>query len=955
MAAEVAAHLPSWFHGRLSRGEADELLDKYGCADGLFLVRESARDNGFVLSMCHQKEKGHFQISCEQLNEETLLRIDTDSNTGPQFTCLDGVFHYLLNNPAVLPCPLTQWVSRVQRSDPSGTSKFQRTVSISGTLAGTISDALAQAGRPKHSDLYSTVMGDPAALDLVPNVQLREDAPALARDAIMGVAVPLKAGDVLEFIALARDADNNELVIVRNKMGFILSLPLYCPLQVIRVNSLETVMTATQPLINLDNLMDMLPKLELPTVMGDLSFTPTGTMSTDLSSSASTLLEFPADSLLPSILYPMGPPPVPPSLSTQPRAQPPVPTAPPTVPPSLASGAPTVPPSIPSSAPPPVAPRGALPAPPSQPDSAASTPANTLVPSPSVVVSGSLADIPLPSMPPSNRTSVASSAAPSVIVTPGSRTGSISALRSGAPAQAAKQAAAKTATPSMVHQESLSSLLDSSGGLQLHERLLTSSSMFYRDVIKEGWLCKLPPARNKFQAWRRRWFKLVIQLHQQSLAHGPVLLEYYTSPSAAKPRGIIDLDTVTRIAGLVSCNHDRRLRNLNPGRLFEIETQFRTYTIMADGPSAVGDWVQGLAEIMGMSGPKPATLAVKPAEGPREYSGVLLNSEVSNALAILAVTERCIRLICPDSRRELETWPLHLIKGFGYIKQVLWFEAVTKPDSPPGVLCFSSPEAAAIYDVLAAAIERAVQGSSRRQRASRRHNIGWSSLETPGGTRRMSTTDADDDFLAPAAPPRAYKEMAPRQIFGRSIPVEELLPVALGVAIVAHGGVGPNEFSYNEREKLKILATRAFLDQGYFLAEKIQKQGYGLVSENNLELLDLDFGEDGLQRAESRDSLLDGVDPELFKLLDFGSGGVPGSAKRKYASLVLKSGTADTLQNIIASDSVVYESPVSAKMREPVYQNTGRAVPLRFEELDGEPTPRGTSAHVYAQPEKPKK
>ncbi len=65
------------------------------------------------------------------------------------------------------------------------------------------------------------------------------------------------------------------------------------------------------------------------------------------------------------------------------------------------------------------------------------------------------------------------------------------------------------------------------------------------------------------QAWRRRWFKLVIQLQEDTINCGPVVLEYYSGPRATRPKGIIDLDCITRISPLLAANHDKRLRNLN--------------------------------------------------------------------------------------------------------------------------------------------------------------------------------------------------------------------------------------------------------------------------------------------------------------------------------------------------------------------------------------------------------
>lgn len=49
------------------------------------------------------------------------------------------------------------------------------------------------------------------------------------------------------------------------------------------------------------------------------------------------------------------------------------------------------------------------------------------------------------------------------------------------------------------NQDSLAAMFEA--GLLLHERRASngSSGLFYRDVIKEGWLSKLPPAKNTFQ------------------------------------------------------------------------------------------------------------------------------------------------------------------------------------------------------------------------------------------------------------------------------------------------------------------------------------------------------------------------------------------------------------------------------------------------------------------------
>jgi hypothetical protein len=67
------------------------------------------------------------------------------------------------------------------------------------------------------------------------------------------------------------------------------------------------------------------------------------------------------------------------------------------------------------------------------------------------------------------------------------------------------------------------------GGLRLQRRTDGSKKdqVFYRDVIKEGWLGKLPPLGNTFSGWKRRWFRLVVVLSTLPDS-GPVQLEYYS-------------------------------------------------------------------------------------------------------------------------------------------------------------------------------------------------------------------------------------------------------------------------------------------------------------------------------------------------------------------------------------------------------------------------------------------
>ncbi|XP_062847913.1 growth factor receptor-bound protein 7 [Trichomycterus rosablanca] len=57
-----------WFHGGVSRTEAQKLLEEQGQVDGMFLIRDSQlHPQCFVLSLCHQRKTKHYLlIPCEE-------------------------------------------------------------------------------------------------------------------------------------------------------------------------------------------------------------------------------------------------------------------------------------------------------------------------------------------------------------------------------------------------------------------------------------------------------------------------------------------------------------------------------------------------------------------------------------------------------------------------------------------------------------------------------------------------------------------------------------------------------------------------------------------------------------------------------------------------------------------------------------------------------------------------
>ncbi|KAJ7324070.1 hypothetical protein OS493_030243 [Desmophyllum pertusum] len=93
----------TWYHGRITREQAIEILLQNGRQEGLFLVRNKAgAEDSFVLSLWHVNQALHFQIQCRG-------GIYYSIDDGPMFEGLDSLIEYYREQADGLPIRLSQF------------------------------------------------------------------------------------------------------------------------------------------------------------------------------------------------------------------------------------------------------------------------------------------------------------------------------------------------------------------------------------------------------------------------------------------------------------------------------------------------------------------------------------------------------------------------------------------------------------------------------------------------------------------------------------------------------------------------------------------------------------------------------------------------------------------------------------------------------------------------------
>eukprot|EP00042_Codosiga_hollandica_P057491 m.852539 g.852539 ORF g.852539 m.852539 type:complete len:1121 (+) comp59600_c0_seq6:176-3538(+) len=355
------------------------------------------------------------------------------------------------------------------------------------------------------------------------------------------------------------------------------------------------------------------------------------------------------------------------------------------------------------------------------------------------------------------------------------------------------------------------------------------SEVFYKDTLKSDWLSKLPPTSNSVQGWRRRYFQLTILLTKNVVNTGPVILIYFESPTASKPKGAIDLNLVQDVSRVPDSRilSDKRYKNILPGTLFEITTPERVYPLWASSEQSVSDWIVTLREVLGFNelSPKATRKVSASLTSVEEYHGLILNENLGNHDGILLIKAASVALKCPQTGAMMFEVPFPQIKSFGHVKHIVWFEVSERSSHGGGMFCFSTTSGEAAFASLSARVEAAetVSGTTLKRRISRRHNMSWSSV------------DSSEDLLDGRTPAVPQREKIPEvtasgepcmRLYGKNIPLSVLTFGGYAVARSTHVG-RRDEISFSQGDRVPILKCDHFLPEYY--VQEIRPRFYKFV------------------------------------------------------------------------------------------------------------------------------
>lgn len=195
--------LPSWYHGKIGRAEAESILSTVLDTDGRFLIRNASHGNGYVLSAVQDRVITHFQIRTEHAGNRDFLTFDTETSQGPLFRTLAGVVHYLINTPNLLPNPLGDWIpcetNTTSRQDSS--KRGGMTQNIDDALC----DALAAQGAV-YAEPIEYAAQNPSVLGRTPAFQVKRGSVAF-----------FDSEDVIRIVQTEVDQSGNKIVVCENQ------------------------------------------------------------------------------------------------------------------------------------------------------------------------------------------------------------------------------------------------------------------------------------------------------------------------------------------------------------------------------------------------------------------------------------------------------------------------------------------------------------------------------------------------------------------------------------------------------------------------------------------------------------------------------------------------------------------------------------------------------------------
>eukprot|EP00049_Salpingoeca_infusionum_P024755 m.16930 g.16930 ORF g.16930 m.16930 type:complete len:767 (+) comp7278_c0_seq1:79-2379(+) len=741
--------LPSWYFGELSRTEAEQLLIKDGSTDGLFLFRESRSAECYVLSMCFKKKFEHYQIKPVEVDGDTVLTFETDTGVAPHLRSLSAVFHYLLRKPKHLPCPLQKWV---ECSSP--------------VTVDTSSDDLPSVMRPASGNASPAT---PRAVAPAPPSQGEEQQSTQGTQSAKDhLAVPGDAERLYEAPRLTR-ARNLSLRVASSLEVFVKDTlssahpTLSCT--ALSHGSFYETLTHYQPSVASSRFKvvgsaggkltatECMTGESVPIKAGDEFELITMERAKD-----GTDFFVVKDTRNRSMRIPRS------------------------------SAMKVVPASISQYQQPPPVPKRE-----------------------SKTLSASLSSSSLEGVCQSPSSTAQQDAMYEAVEDIPEEI--IEDSDDGAGDDYPGSEGVHHPQPLRLYRQTSLATVVSKSGLVLPRVEPEHSLFFFRHVIKEGYLDKLPPAGNLFQVWRRRYFRLVIALNRR-VAGGPVYLEYYATHKATIPKGVIDLNN-TRAVSAPPPNVIRDVkpyRDVTPECLFEVDKPRRLYRLLASSESESKDWIGTLREVLGMDDESVLSPALS-TQYKSVFSGLLLNKSAKNSEGQIILSRDVIALRDPATGIEVACWHHQFLRTFGYIRNICWFEIGNSFYGGDGIVCLATPEAEDMFQALNHFVERSTQAKQRR--LSRRHNMSWTSIS------ELETIKAE-----------------PKTLFGVVIPSDDLQPIGIAVS---NEDFQVDGLALHRGQSVRVLASKAFQAKGMLLVHQPGSEQYALVPEDKVEIHDYDF------------------------------------------------------------------------------------------------------------------